>query len=431
MWDTSTPLVLLVGPDPVVALMAVSGHIYAAVGKHIAVIDPDTLDIERRLVVNTAEDNRVAKMAVAGVGLWVAMSGSSKILLYHTETLAFISDLDLTDKVKGHGCVEITALSAHSGLLWIGTNIGLAMSIPLPRLGGVPILTKGAVNISCHAHSGPVRMFLPINQSVLSEETPATNKKSYRLSTTSQDTIEEEPELRSLSLLREDKDSNGHLDLAKRYSSPRMAGRRNPIVRKLSDSTSSERRASKTLPRGFSLSQAAECGESIYGLYEDLLNVQDYDCESGELHRSRQNCHKSDPELNTIPYRVSTLDRRMTMKLQRPRSLDLSSWSVESSRSSHTTSSSGSDGSEKGTSSPSVSRNASFMSQKSVMSTNGPSVSRAQSVRKPVKPKSEIANRTVTTLMGGRGYRHGTSTAPTGHKTNYADAALVIWDQKV
>ena len=39
---------------------------------------------------------------------------------------------------------------------------------------------------------------------------------------------------------------------------------------------------------------------------------------------------RSDPDLDTLPYQVNTLDRRVTMKSQRPKSLDLSSWSVES-----------------------------------------------------------------------------------------------------
>merc|ERR1719266_31656 len=69
---------------------------------------------------------------------------------------------------------------------------------------------------------------------------------------------------------------------------------------------------------------------------------------------------KSDPELSTIPYRVSTLDRRVRMKTSRPRSLDMSSWSVESRSSSSQTTSSSEAGSERP--SPNVSRNASFQS---------------------------------------------------------------------
>ena len=39
---------------------------------------------------------------------------------------------------------------------------------------------------------------------------------------------------------------------------------------------------------------------------------------------------RSDPELDTMSYTVGTLDRRVAMKSTRPRSLDLSTWSVES-----------------------------------------------------------------------------------------------------
>ncbi len=48
------------------------------------------------------------------------------------------------------------------------------------------------------------------------------------------------------------------------------------------------RRASKTLPRGFSLQSASgnelsslDC--DVFGLYGELLNVRDYDCDSGEI----------------------------------------------------------------------------------------------------------------------------------------------------
>ena len=356
------------------------------------------------------------------------MSKSSLITLYHTETLAHIQNIDLSENVnrvlsgRENGVkrvVHITSLSVSTGLLWIGTNVGLALTIPLPRLGGIPTIS-GSANISYHAHYGPVRMFLPINQSIITEDLPVA-KKSYRLSTTSQDTIEEEPEIK-IGIHKLSSVDRG-AGITKRYSSPRLGSRRDSVQRKISDS---ERRGSKTLPRGFSLANHSDCGDSIYGLYEDLLNVQDYDCESSELNRSRQNCHKSDPELNTIPYRVSTLDRRMTMKLQRPRSLDLSSWSVESRSSSHTNSSS--DGSEKALT-PSVSRNASFVSQKAPE----PSLLRQQSMRKPAKPKSELSNRTLTTLMGGRGYINWRTfrSCPQSTKFNNHDASLIIWDQKI
>ena len=237
--------------------------------------------------------------------------------------------------------------------------------------------------------------------------------------------------------------SDGHLlagsgpgapTLSKQYSSP-MLGTRRPREVQKEVNTANSRRASKTLPRGFSLSQAmADGSDSVYGLYGDLLNVRDYECDSTDLGRACQENHKSDPELDTIQYRVSTLDRRVTMKSQRPRSLDLSSWSVESRASSHTTSSSDTCSEY---ASPSVSRNASFVSNRSTFACNEPpSVRRRMSCKKQL-PKPECPQKTVTTLMGGRGYIQWRAAHVERRKTSHLaqinnnDAYLVIWDHKL
>ena len=185
--------------------------------------------------------------------------------------------------------------------------------------------------------------------------------------------------------------------------------------------------------------------------------MRDYDCDSTELGRTCQEIHRSDPELDTIPYRVSTLDRRVTMKSQRPRSLDLSSWSVESRGSCHTTSSSDTSSEY---ASPSVSRNASFISNRSSFVgsigppssssvdlppipggggavSGGSAVRRRPSCRQQAgRANSKLAEsagagqRTVTTLMGGRGYIQWRKGAmQTG--VNNSDAYLVIWDHRL
>ena len=41
----------------------------------------------------------------------------------------------------------------------------------------------------------------------------------------------------------------------------------------------------------------------VFGLYGELLNVRDYDCDSGERIAMNDELRKSDPELSTIPYR--------------------------------------------------------------------------------------------------------------------------------
>jgi len=67
------------------------------------------------------------------------------------------------------------------------------------------------------------------------------------------------------------------------------------------------RKNSKTLPRGFTIGPGSESsGESVFGLYGDLMNVEEYEVDSAStsnLEGSRKELRSSDPELETIPYR--------------------------------------------------------------------------------------------------------------------------------
>merc|ERR1719445_2044543 len=351
----------------------------------------------------------IAHLAVAGVGLWVSVANTSIISLYHTESFIHMRDIDISSNVvrvltarDSKKSIYVTALSAAKGLLWVGTNVGIALTIPLPRLEGVPIVS-GRANISYHAHFGPVRMFLPLTTSVA--ETVISSRRGPEQARI----IEEEPGqvAEVVEAVRP--------PARRPPGSPVLGARRGPAPRK----------NSKTLPRGFSLSQyEAVAGDSVYGLYGDLLNVRDYECDSTDLARVCQENHKSDPELDTIQYRVSTLDRRVTMKSQRPRSLDLSSWSV----SSHNTSSSDTCSD---LTSPALSRNASFVSNSET------SVRRRVSCKASPASKTETVQRTVTTLMGGRGYIQWRAAAMERHRTSHLammnnnDAFLVIWDHKL
>ena len=65
--------------------------------------------------------------------------------------------------------IHVTALMASRGLLWVGTNVGIALTVPLPRLEGVPIIS-GRANISYHAHFGSVTFFLNLQHKVLTTE---------------------------------------------------------------------------------------------------------------------------------------------------------------------------------------------------------------------------------------------------------------------
>lgn len=55
----------------------------------------------------------------------------------------------------------VSSLLACKGLLWVGTEGGAVLTLPLPRLGGVPTLT-GRISVAYHAHAAPVSLLLPL-----------------------------------------------------------------------------------------------------------------------------------------------------------------------------------------------------------------------------------------------------------------------------
>ena len=155
---------------------------------HTRLLDCEPLSKERlggsvTSLDSAAAPGHISHLAVAGMGLWVASTASPTVALYHTESFIHMQDIDIATNVgrvlaerdpgASKRSIYVTALSATKGLLWVGTNVGIALTIPLPRLGGVPIVS-GKANISYHAHFGPVRMFLALQPAVQSAEPPGT-----------------------------------------------------------------------------------------------------------------------------------------------------------------------------------------------------------------------------------------------------------------
>lgn len=509
-WDLSCPQLIELGTtDPVLSLLPMNQPgIYAACGKRVWVVDANTNETLRSFVVQPRSgddqsaqgDMHVHQMAQSGVGLWLALKHSSTICLYHTETFRHLQDINIASNVsrvlaardvsRPQRSIHVTALMASRGLLWVGTNVGIALTVPLPRLEGVPIIS-GRANISYHAHFGPVTFFLNLQHKVLSTEVqqqpPAANshvdsmireesEKDLASVELEEDDEEEDEdtdveESEKAALKKKFSDSNiieqtktskggpsgggggGSTKLRYRNSSPILTRRRVNNVNHNNASSQMNRRSSKTLPRGFSLANnntdSLDC--DVFGLYGELLNVRDYDCDSGErISNCCEDLRKSDPELSTIPYRVSTLDRRVRMKTSRPRSLDMSSWSVESRGSSSQTTSSSEAGSERP--SPSVSRNASFQSNGGVVaaaatptssSSSGPAsitstmTTTTQVVKVKDHPTKLDTPKTIITLMGGRGYINWRRASVEKQRTsalaqiNNCDAFMVIWEMKL
>lgn len=476
-WNLRDPFVISLGSEPVSCLMPINASVYAACGKKVWVLNAVSGDITKSFSAQHEHVGSVKLMAHSGVGLWVALKNSSTVCLYHTETFKHLQDINIASNVlrvtrsnnASNSCgdnlnnnqtaVTVTALLACKGLLWVGTNVGISLTIPLPRLEGVPIIS-GRVNISYHAHFGPITFLLAIQ-----------NPKNTISCTTDEIADEETVQLRS-----KESDSSRNRDRASLDSSmsnsilklkQQLAS--SPVMLRRKRSKEYEYRGSKTLPRGLgsgggflssSMSGSQSSGENcdVYGLYGELMYVKDYENEnSSGIDLIYEPLRRSDPELAAIPNKVSTLDRRLKMKITRPRSLDLSNWSVDSHASSLYTSS----GSEENLSlkTGKLSRNSSTASRNGPYETTTPNSSIAQSVPETIPPPNNLKTngkkinktlqqieqpkKTVLTLMGGRGYinwrqLNAQSVTDKGSKSGYTfkdpnsnDAHIVLWEMKL
>lgn len=394
--------------DPVSNLLPINSNVYAGCGRRVWVINGQTSEILRPFEVQHIQHGSnlsVNLMAHSGIGLWVSLKNSSIICLYHTETFKHLQDINIASNVlrvtssqrnanANSSSVFVTALMACKGLLWVGTNVGISLTIPLPRLEGVPIIS-GGVNISYHAHFGPITFLLPLVSKNYSKsimpcapisstipELPSPTAVIQQQSSTTDPVISKEPEIianadetkddsdiiataaslaatlpNSLTPRSKKLEKQNSLDITAKL---RAQLTNSPVVirrRRFKDAGEMSR-MSKTLPRGLgsagvfsssvhsnaSSSHSSEQGGcDVYGLYGGLIFVkEDFETEQGDgnlMDPSYECLRRSDPELAAIPAKVTTLDRRLRMKVSRPRSLDLSNWSVDSRSSSLYTSS--------------------------------------------------------------------------------------------
>ncbi|XP_076046549.1 uncharacterized protein LOC143028404 isoform X2 [Oratosquilla oratoria] len=505
-WALKEPLSIVLGTNVITTLLPINTQMYAACMNKVQVIDCFTADIMHNFEVH--HPGAVQLMAHSGIGLWIAQHNTSTICLYHTETFEHLQDINIASNVsrilngkkhKNTSMMEIhvTALMASKGLLWVGTNVGMILTIPLPRLEGIPIIS-GRVNISYHAHLGPITFLLALqpflshgtrmsnisetrrmtNRLTIHEESPARYQTDDgdRSSTSSGPTVSNPP-----ASCLEKKHSDGSL-LPLRKIPPKLQHQlSSPVIlrRKTRDMTYSQvRRLSKTLPRGLGaglLGSSQDC--NVYGLYGDLLNVQDFDGEplifNNTMLYQYSSLRRSDPEL-ALPSQVSTLDRRVKLKASRPRSLDLSNWSMASSLSVNTTSTGSEDSgpplsaitSSTGTS-PSLNRHCSTSTTTSHTSSgfNSNLSGVSHSLHETCNTHSTIGHgtlvnkkdsdqpRTLMTLVGGRGYINwhcnssssklaaslpssantlNSSAFSSSHNSyNDKDAYVIIWEMKL
>ncbi|XP_078398024.1 rho guanine nucleotide exchange factor 10 isoform X2 [Cetorhinus maximus] len=159
-WNANSPKVLKLSDLPVKIILVMEDTLWTASGGQIFIISTKTHTVEQQFEAHQEEGMLISHMAMAGVGVWIAFSSGSALRLFHTETLEHLQDINIAtpihNMIAGQQRVTVTSLLVCHGLLLVGTNLGIIVALPVPRLQGIPKVT-GRGMVSYHAHCGPVR----------------------------------------------------------------------------------------------------------------------------------------------------------------------------------------------------------------------------------------------------------------------------------
>ncbi|XP_037668590.1 rho guanine nucleotide exchange factor 10 isoform X3 [Choloepus didactylus] len=162
-WNSEPQKVINLGVLPVRSLLIMEDTLWAASGGQVFIISIETHSTENQLEAHQEEGMVISHMAVAGVGIWIAFTTGSTLRLFHTETLKHLQDINIATPVhnmlSGPQRVSVTSLLVCHGLLMVGTNLGIVVALPVPRLQGIPKVT-GRGMVSYHAHNGPVKFLV-------------------------------------------------------------------------------------------------------------------------------------------------------------------------------------------------------------------------------------------------------------------------------
>uniref|UniRef100_A0A8C4YPB0 Rho guanine nucleotide exchange factor 10 like n=1 Tax=Gopherus evgoodei TaxID=1825980 RepID=A0A8C4YPB0_9SAUR len=180
LWDLEAqPTCLEVGTGPVQTLLTLDDTVWASCANQVTVLDAATLQAQQTFEAHPEEEASVTHMIKAGSGVWMAFSSGSSIRLFHTETLEHLQEINIATRttfvLPGQKNVRVTSLLICQGLLWVGTDQGIIVLLPVPRLEGIPKIT-GKGMVSLNGHCGPVE-FLAVAISTLAPDVLKNDKE--------------------------------------------------------------------------------------------------------------------------------------------------------------------------------------------------------------------------------------------------------------
>uniref|UniRef100_A0A8C5FZ90 DH domain-containing protein n=1 Tax=Gouania willdenowi TaxID=441366 RepID=A0A8C5FZ90_GOUWI len=191
------------GSEPVRTLLVLDDSVWASCGNSVTVIEGASLNTQK-FEVHPDPMVGVAHMACAGGGVWIAFSEGSSVRLFHTETLELLQEINISTPSTlmntGQTSIRVTSLLICQGLLWVGTAQGLIITLPVPKLEGIPKIT-GKGMTSFNAHCGPVDFLVSSTSSLspdllkrdsLVDSPDSSNGGEDRSDTSSQDSLQQQ-----------------------------------------------------------------------------------------------------------------------------------------------------------------------------------------------------------------------------------------------
>nr|XP_060614765.1 rho guanine nucleotide exchange factor 10-like protein isoform X4 [Anolis sagrei ordinatus] len=180
LWDANVePTLLTVGLAPVRTLLTLDDALWASCGNQITVFDAASLKAQQTFEAHPEAEASVTHAIKAGSGVWMAFLLGSSIRLFHTETLELLQEINVATRttfaLPGQKNVRVTSLLICQGLLWVGTDLGILVLLPVPRLEGIPKIT-GKGMVSLNGHCGPVE-FLAVALSTLAPDILKSDKE--------------------------------------------------------------------------------------------------------------------------------------------------------------------------------------------------------------------------------------------------------------
>uniref|UniRef100_A0A3B3CQD8 Rho guanine nucleotide exchange factor (GEF) 10-like b n=1 Tax=Oryzias melastigma TaxID=30732 RepID=A0A3B3CQD8_ORYME len=165
LWDVDSCRLVLLGSQPVHALLAVEDGVWASCGHHVSVIQGESLHTQV-LEVHHDPGCRVRCMVRSGAGVWMAFTQESSIQLFHTETLELLQEVNISARSRHPGQLTVSCMLICQGLLWVGTDQGVILTFPVPTLEGIPRIT-GKGRTSLNAHCGPVDFLVSASRTLV------------------------------------------------------------------------------------------------------------------------------------------------------------------------------------------------------------------------------------------------------------------------